>query len=189
MRRVVKIGGSLLSRPNLRSDLTQWFDHQAIAENLVIVGGGELVESVRRNDQLRPGNQIDIHWKCVELLEQTRVQLASLLDWDVVLSSEELNRRVSIGFAIDRPTLVAVRSFYDRQTDIDVPLDWRTTSDTIAAILAVRVAADELVLLKSCKVDPLAAIEQLAACGIVDEAAPRIAQEIESIRVEQLKPN
>lgn len=186
MRRVVKVGGSLLSRPNLPSDLDRWLVQQTSAETAVIVGGGARVDAVRRSDQLAPGNQIDIHWKCVDLLEQTRNHMATLIDWDTVSTSEELDRCIDVGFPSDRPTLVSVCSFYDRRTRVDVPLDWRTTSDTIAAILAIRAKADELVLLKSCEVDPCADIQSLADRGIVDEALPQVGQDIALIRVERL---
>jgi aspartokinase-like uncharacterized kinase len=186
MRRVIKVGGSLLSRPNLPDSLNGWIARQSVAQNLVIVGGGELVDAIRRLDQVRPGDPVVTHWRCVELMETSRMIFASWFDWESLSTREELCRRLKTGFSSDQPTLVAVRSFYDRNTECDAPLDWRTTSDTIAAILAVTVGAQELVLLKSCVIDPQQNIEALAANDVVDGTISRFANRIPLIRVEQL---
>ncbi len=154
MRRVIKIGGSLLSRADLPGLFTGWINRQGKAENLVIVGGGELVDAIRTLDQIRPGDSLETHWRCVDLLDVTYQVVSSWFAWQLVSTSSQLEERLNHGFAVDRANLVAVRSFYDRDSTIDVPLDWQTTSDTIAAILANKVGADELVLLKSCYVDP-----------------------------------
>jgi aspartokinase-like uncharacterized kinase len=187
MRRVIKVGGSLLTRPDLQPALGGWMEQQSVAENLVIVGGGELIDEVRRSDQIRPGDPAEVHWRCIDLLETTRNTVASQMDWNSVLTTDELSVRIEQGFSNDQPTLVAVKSFFDRDSQINVPLDWRTTSDTIAAILAIKVEAEELVLLKSCALDPSNDILSLAKRGIVDEAFPTIAGEILSVRVERLE--
>lgn len=166
MRRVIKVGGSLLSRPNLPDSLTRWFARQSKAENLVIVGGGELVESIRRLDQLRPSEPVDTHWLCVDLLESTRKIFANWFEWESLTSGRDLRERIRTGFSVDQPTLVAVPSFYHGSTDFDAPLDWRTTSDTIAALLALTAAADELVLLKNCDVDPNSSIAELVVGNV-----------------------
>lgn len=187
MRRVIKIGGSLLLRPDLPHVLLQWFGNQREAENLVVVGGGELIDAIRKLDQLRPGDPTETHWRCVELMETTRQIVSIWFDWDSVLTSEEMNDRLTTRFSLDRPTLVAVKSFYDRNAHCDAPTDWRTTSDTIAAILATKVKAEELVLLKSCTVDQNASIVLLTELGIIDAAMPAFAAKLNSVRVEQLK--
>ena len=48
------------------------------ARTMIVVGGGEMVESVRRFDRVHRLSDKDMHWLCVDLLEQT-AQLASLL--------------------------------------------------------------------------------------------------------------
>jgi aspartokinase-like uncharacterized kinase len=186
MRRVVKLGGSLLLRPELLADIHGWLALQSQAENLVIVGGGELVDAVRRLDEIRPADPIDTHWQCVDLLQTTFEIAAAWFDWNLIRSAAELDSALQSGLSSQRPTLVAVKSFYDRSSSIQVPLGWETTSDTIAAILAAVVRADELVLLKSCVVEPDFDLAQLAHAGIVDTALLRMQTEQLSIRVEQL---
>ena len=186
MRRVIKVGGSLLAAPQLPCSLTRWLADQGTAENLVLVGGGDLVDAVRRLDRIRPGDPVDTHWLCIELMETTRRIFANWFDWKSLTSPEGLLQQVRSGFPSEHPTVVSVQAFYDRDTDIQVPLDWRTTSDTIAAILAITVNADELVLLKSCEIDRGHDLPALSDAGIIDDAMSMLADKIPSIRVEQL---
>lgn len=187
MRRVLKVGGSLLLRQDLQPALVEWLDRQSPAETLVIVGGGEVVDAIRRLDRIRPGNPVDIHWLCVDLLETTFSVFASWFDWDCIESPDSLRSRLLAGFSTQHPTLVAVNAFYDRgNANAEIPQDWRTTSDTLAALLALRTAADEIVLLKSCPVDPSASIQQLADLGIIDETLSLIESTIPPLRVESL---
>ena len=190
MRRVVKVGGSLLLRDDLPAALPRWLATQSEAETLIVVGGGELIDAVRRLDQIRSGDSIEIHWLCVELLETTRQLFAQWFDWPSVCTADELDAASESGFSRQLPTLVAVKAFYGRRLvghqRVAMPLDWRTTTDAIAALLAMRTRADELVLLKSCDVDPRASIEQLAIDRVVDEALPMVASQVKRVLVEKL---
>lgn len=194
VRRVIKVGGSLLERPDLQDALTRWISRQpsgepSSIENLVVVGGGPLVDAVRDLDQLHPGDPEEIHWLCVELLDATFRLVSAWFDWPTISTSEEFEQAMRCGCTRERPTLVAVRSVYHRHQvplPSELPCNWQTTSDSIAAWLARRSEADELVLLKSCSVDPAWKPEQLASCGIVDEVFPAIARGIAAVRVERL---
>ncbi len=186
MRRVIKVGGSLLLRPDLPESLSLWIARQSTAENLIVIGGGKLIDAIRQLDQLRPGDPIETHWRCVDLLEVTRQIVSTWFDWESILTGPQLQDRITNQFSRHRPTLVAVKSFYDRGSTCDAPLDWRTTSDTIAAVLAKTVHAEELILLKSCAIDPRMDLIALAQQGIVDESLLRFRSRSLSIRVEQL---
>lgn len=189
MRRVVKIGGSLLRRDDLVPTLTRWFVQQQPAENLVVVGGGAVVDAIRELDEIRPGDPVETHWLCVSLLDVTLRRMASWFPWPVVTTPEELRRGLSTGFATATPTLVGVGAFYGPEAEgaSDVlPTGWETTTDSIAAWLALQVDAGELVILKSCDVNSDWSPEQLSAAGIVDEAFPGIARRIDFLRVERL---
>lgn len=189
MRRVIKVGGSLLQRSDLRDSLQRWLARQRQAESLVIIGGGELVDVMRRLDAIHDVDPVEMHWICVELLETTLRLFAQRFDWPRIVTAEALRHASEAGFAVDTPTLISVSAFYSRQRDaegVDLPCDWRTTTDAIAALLAHRVGAEELVLLKSCEVDRSASPEQLARAGIVDEAFPHVAPRVPTVRVERL---
>ncbi len=87
--------------------------------------------------------------------------------------------------------LVHVRAFYPADQNAaaySLPIGWDTTSDSLAALLALVVEADELVLIKSCKVSeqPVMNWQQLAERGVVDRAFPAIAEFVKQIRITQL---
>lgn len=190
MRRVVKVGGSLLSRSDLRSELINWFAVQPTAENLCIIGGGEVIDAMRRLDEIHKIDSDTVHWLCVDLLSTTFQLAASWFDWPAISSEAEFMERSVKGFSTETPTWVNVSSFYrrsDSKEEADpLPHDWRTTTDSIAACLATRVQAEELVLLKSCAVDSGLTFGQMAELGIVDKAFPAIAGQLECVRLETL---
>lgn len=187
MRRVVKVGGSLLLRDDLTHSLRQWIARQPAATTLVIVGGGELIDAIRHLDQVRPSDPALIHWLCVDLLQSTfRLASMGFPGWPAIDSARELQRVTASSSEAGETFLVSVRSFYGPDSESELPVSWDTTSDAIAAELAVQVDADELVLLKSCQVDPDADVDSLARCGVVDQSLRMIAPHVKSIRVERL---
>ena len=187
MRRVVKVGGSLLQQANLPRDLVAWLSSQQPAETLLIVGGGELIEAIRRIDRAALNDPATVHWRCVDLLQTTYQFVKDWYpNWESIETVAEFQRALDCGFSNSRPTLVAVGSFYRPESDGGLPTDWRTTTDAIAALLAIKCCSDELVLLKSCQVDDSLSINELAAAGIVDEALPLIAAQVDKIRIERL---
>lgn len=187
MRRVVKLGGSLLVREDLVDRLHRWYTAQRAAETLLIVGGGELIDAIRRLDRVRPGDPAAVHWRCVDLLRATFETVTEWFPgWAVIASDAQFHQQLRDGFARDRPTLVSVSAFYRRDSAAGLPEDWRTTTDAIAAFLAHQVDADELVLLKSCEVDASADPTDLAAQGIVDPAFPLTAEGVPKVTVRKL---
>ncbi|TWU47498.1 Amino acid kinase family protein [Rubripirellula tenax] len=186
-RRVIKIGGSLLLRSDLSALVDRWIARQSPAENLLIVGGGELIDAIRRLDHVHALNGDDVHWLCVDLLGAT-FQIARKL-WPsapFVDDAQSLVQRLEHGFVIQRPTLIMVSCFYRRGCDTVLPNDWRTTSDAIAAHLGMMVGADEVVLLKSCAVDATAGLDRLVADGVVDASLPLVGLSDGVLRVESL---
>lgn len=177
MRRILKIGGSLLLRPGLSKDLNQWISSQPAAQTIAIVGGGELIDAVRHLDQLHHCDAAWVHWRCVDLLRTTFDWLSDqLTGWEIHASSDQFDRLRQT----HRPGchLVAVDSFYHPDAGAELPLSWDTTTDAIAGWLAITLKADELVLLKSC--DPPSSIDlgELAVNGFVDRALPPLADRL-----------
>jgi len=189
VRRVVKVGGSLLLRHSLKRQLEHWLRTEALAETFVVVGGGPVVDAIRRRDEVYPGDPTGTHWQCIELLEISWAAAARGLGWATVANEAELQAALTDNTGTMRPLLVAVKAFYDRRHADAVPTDWRTTSDTIAALLALHIAADELVLLKSCPIPAEYCLDQLAAVGIVDGIFPSAAERVPSVQVVQLQPD
>jgi aspartokinase-like uncharacterized kinase len=175
---VVKIGGaSVFSNRSdvhhLREYLDQ-LDADSSSRYFMIVGGGETVESMRTLHRTHP--QLDprrMHWRCVDLLSATCDAAAELLGLkNRIASSKDFDA------ANESPSqgcyLVDVRSFYQQENLgwIPQPLvpteDWETTSDTLAWLLALRLAADELQLIKKPDCSSVDSLEQAVSSGLVD---------------------
>ena len=192
MRRVVKIGGSLLLREKLVEQVDAWLAEQSPLETWITVGGGELVEAIRHLDQLRPTDPRRVHWRCVGLLNTTFQMFADWFpDWRLIESQEQFQTaRRRVPDADAKPSLVAVNAFYRPGSPAAnaLPESWDTTSDSIAACLAELIHADELVLLKSCAIPNAATIAGLTQAGIVDRALSGVIQRYRPsrVRVERL---
>ena len=201
MKRVIKLGGSFLTCPDLESRLQKWQQSSAPAHTLAIVGGGGLVNAIRDMNAIASLDERTTHWRCVELLSHTFEIMAQRLNWQTIKRPEELKQWIQAPTGKEEITLVKVDTFY-RVSDSTatssgagrwnlhgrdlLPENWDTTTDSIAAMLALVVQASELVILKSCPITPEATLQELAAAGIVDQAFPQIAEQVSSVRVEQL---
>ena len=78
-RRVAKLGGSLLTMPDVADRLRSWLRQQTPAQTLFVVGGGDFVEAMRTLDAVHAFDAEWCHWFCVELLEQSAMILNRLL--------------------------------------------------------------------------------------------------------------
>lgn len=187
-RRVIKVGGSLFSSASFVEAMDRWLARQSPAENLIVIGGGEAVEAMRELSQQFPLDGTAMHWRCIRLLRATYEVAAELFGhWQRIDDRDAFD---ALAAEPPQPShwLVAVDAFYSRETAIDsgLPESWATTSDALAALLARATRADELVLLKSCDVDPAADVEVLAAAGVVDEALATALPCGINLRIEQL---
>ncbi|MCO8125213.1 protein kinase [Stieleria sp. TO1_6] len=192
MRRVLKIGGSLLLQESLIETLQSWLQSQPPAQTIAIVGGGELIDAIRRLDARHPADPSWVHWQCVGLLRTTfEWTSAQLSQWSTCstrqqfqrLKSQASNSAVVGSQSQSSVTLVAVDSFYQSGDDPPLPEDWTTTTDAIAGWLAIMLAADELVLLKSCAIEDGLSITELAERGVVDAALPGLADQLPPLRL------
>jgi 5-(aminomethyl)-3-furanmethanol phosphate kinase len=169
--RVVKLGGSLLEWPALARQLRAWLAAQPPASNVLVVGGGAMVEALRAWDRAHHLPDAAAHWLAVramrlsaavvsQLLPEAQ-QLDSLCEWSaapsgalVILDTERFLREDSKG-------------------PDPLPETWDVTSDSIAARVATVLAASELALLKSSLPSGEASRQSWAGAGFVDAYFPR----------------
>jgi 5-(aminomethyl)-3-furanmethanol phosphate kinase len=166
--RVIKLGGSLLDCQDLGPRFQAWLALQPAAANLVVAGGGELVEAIRRIDRVRPLGELAAHRLCIRAMSLTAELAARVLGAAVLAGWPLETDFVAVDDA--RPSVVDVSQFVaeDQQQSRDpLPESWQVTSDSIAARLAAVLGADELVLLKS-SLPEGDALEELTAEGYVD---------------------
>ena len=166
---VVKVGGSLLGTPRLRSLLSSLAGCRGRC--LVIVpGGGPFADAVRTaqaragfDDRLAHRLALDAMSHTAEVLAALEPRLVVARDRNSIAAAHRQGRAV-----LWDP--VAIRAGHPA-----IPETWSVTSDSLALWLAAELGASRLVLLKSVDPPPWSDPERLAALGIVDEAFPLFA--------------
>jgi aspartokinase-like uncharacterized kinase len=149
VRRVVKIGGSLLTHNGLCDDLRRWHARQSPAVTLIVVGGGKLVEAIADQQLRNPAlNDVAVHWLSIRAMQMNAQLLAGLYETSRWIADPADIERLT---QCDLPHLVDPWAFMqlDARSATPLPASWDVSSDSIAARLAEFAAADELVLLKS----------------------------------------
>ncbi len=173
-RRVIKLGGSLLDWPELPTAFASWLSVQPPAANVVVVGGGTIVDSLRTLDRAVTLGDEAAHWLAIRAMSLTAALAANLLSARSLAKTVD-GLRLSEG---DGLQILDVEQFMrtDSAGDDPLPCNWQVTSDSIAARVAVRLEAQELVLLKSAlPAETAPTREQLALDGYLDPYFPRAA--------------
>ncbi len=192
--RVIKIGGSLLEQSELPTRFRRWLSRQPAARNVLIVGGGKLVDAVRELDRTFKLDATTTHWAAVDCMSITVRLIADLLpEAELAAEWSGLRRRLLHMLANGHAGMLAfdVVGFL-KQIEGSLPgavlsHGWQVTSDSIAARLAVALAAGELVLLKSSLPrgqHPTPA--ELSESGYVDEFFPTVAPGLRAMRCVEL---
>ena len=181
IQRVIKFGGSLLDAPELQQNWRLWFQQQPPATNIVIAGGGAMVDSIRTWQNANGSNDAFCHWLSIDAMSLTARWLHKLID------DSELTRNID-DLNHCKPGIVVFDAADWLRTLKDLPESWNVSSDSIAARLARAVRAEELVLLKSslpqCRNTSM--IECVQA-GFVDRHFPVAATGLPRIRIVNLR--
>ncbi len=192
-KRVVKVGGSLLSWLHVTDAFHQWLDEQSKMATLVVVGGGQSVDFLRMDRQL---NDHDAHWGAIECMSRNARQFAAdanvpvwnagIAEYRSYLECSGHNRAGSC-FVVDS-IRQCVEQLNGWPSLNPLPESWGVTSDSIAAQIGRAIECSELVLLKSCKLPKGSddALSNLAACGIVDGHFPAVAADL-LVRIVELR--
>lgn len=190
MIRIVKVGGSLLSLPDVGRRLHAWLAAQSPAHNVLIAGGGSFVEELRKIHAIRPINEVAAHWMAIDLLTVTAHLLHERLD-DVPLVEDDRLLCQRVG---EPGTTIFGPSPWLRHNEPGLPgvwlaRDWHTTSDAIAARLAIVLRADELVLLKSSLPRRGSSLDlaALSRFGYVDEMIAKLSVDLPPTRFVNLR--
>ncbi|MEX0939120.1 MAG: hypothetical protein WDZ59_14750 [Pirellulales bacterium] len=182
-RHVVKLGGSLLAADDLMIRLREWLAAEPAAQRVVVVGGGALVDEFRVLDRRHRLDERAAHWMCVDLMTVTSRVVASLLPEAVVTSDlADLHDRDRKSEVIIFDAADFLRHEEPRLPGTRLAESWDVTSDSIAARLAVVLAAEELVLLKSALPPSGCDVAALAEFGYVDRFFPRLWDELPPVR-------
>lgn len=182
--RIVKIGGSLLEFDGLRHALQVWLARQPAALNVLVAGGGSLVDAIRHFDELYQLGEEQSHWLSIRALSITSKMLSGILS-GVQFEARFDRLREIINSAGAQPVVFDVENFLlNDEFDLPgvrLPRSWQTTSDSIAARLASVVGVGELVLLKSTSGNP-GSLGEAAQSGYVDSHFPFAAKNLPLVR-------
>lgn len=150
---IVKLGGSLIEAPDLR----RWLAELAEApRHLVVPGGGPFADAVRRAQAVIGFDDLAAHRMAILAMQQYGLLMASLEPRLRLVESE-----AEIGAS---PTPAIWLPWAMIGSDRSIEASWDVTSDSLALILAMRLRASRLVLVKSGE----------AAADLVDAAFARL---------------
>jgi aspartokinase-like uncharacterized kinase len=181
--RVVKVGGSLLNLPDLGVRIQNWLGQQVPAQNILVPGGGILVDAVRMQSI---GDDASDHWSCIAIMDALALTLAgNFPTLKSITSPEDLPATADNYVLAPEAWLRECEPLLPGTRLIE---SWDVTSDSIAARLAICTGADELVLLKSAD-PPSRDLQELADAGYVDKFLPQLAGELPPWRIVNLRNN
>ncbi len=168
---IVKLGGSLLTRASWPEDVGALI--LSYAAPVVVVGGGPIVDGLRRIDAARPRPTALMHTLAIDAMRLTARIVGDALGLAIV---------PTIDPGATGPRILDAAAWLDSHPAASsIPLGWEVTSDSIAAAIA-GAAGRDLLLVKSlpppCSGDALAA---LAAAGWVDGYFPVAATAVTTI--------
>jgi aspartokinase-like uncharacterized kinase len=183
---VVKVGGSLIDWPELPDRLRDILGDLASERVVLIVGGGRFADGVRELDRLHSLGEERSHALALHALDVTAQALASLLPGLVV--TEHLENLEEV-WERGRIPILAPRRFLDADDRSSDPLPhaWTTTSDSIAARVAVRLGVSRLILLKSAPLPSGCTREDAARLGLVDSEFPKASKRLPAVNYVNLR--
>lgn len=190
---MIKLGGSLLTMPNLKEKFHRWCAANPHPLTLIIVGGGEVVDAIREVHRSNSLDESFAHWLCIDLLKHT-ARLAHHIIGDVELyeTRDDLQQPFSGSKKNSKTPIIAIvqvgTCFARDFPHLGLPNRWDVTSDSLAAAFCQMYAADELVMMKSS--NPASGVEdslRLADTGFVDPHFEDLAEEIEKVRFVNLR--
>lgn len=186
--RVIKLGGSLLTMPNVKQKFQKWCRENPHPLTLIIVGGGPVVNAVRQVHQANPLPEAFAHWVCVDLMRHTARMAHQILgDVELFETMDELQQPFTGSRVNSTKPIIAIVQveicFAREYPNMGLPERWTVTSDSLAAAFGEMYAAEELVVMKSC--DPPfgeADLTALADSGFVDKHFPLLVDDNVQVR-------
>jgi aspartokinase-like uncharacterized kinase len=182
-RRVIKVGGSLFDLPELPARLRGWLAQQPPACNVLLAGGGAMADCIRQAHRLQGLDEETCHWLCIRVMSVTARLVAAMLPeaevataLDAIIAANCESSRLQMVDPL--PVLEQADAASPLIKPRPLPHTWDVTSDSIAAWVACRIEATELVLLKSALPPVNADAVRAAEAGYVDRYFPVASAEL-----------
>ena len=191
---VIKLGGSLIDAADLKTQL--WSLVKTSRRCLILPGGGAAADEIRRLDRLASLTAIDSHWSAIQAMTfNAEILVRTCGPGLVLVTGREPAQDVwnSGKVAVLNPAVFlhdeekAIAAEQIKSLD-PLPACWDVTSDSIAAWVAHRWPARQLVLAKSCE-QPAGSIVDWSKTGAVDGYFPQVSNglQIEWINLRKMQ--
>lgn len=165
--RVVKLGGSLLTAqalPACLDAIARW-----LGRVVIVPGGGPFADQVRQTQRQWGFDDDAAHRMAILAMQQMAILIASMKPEFALCGRLE---------AFSDAAKVTIWSPDPDQLDrAGIAASWDVTSDSLAAWLAGRLQAEELLLVKSCAVESGNDFGLLQQRGVIDAAFRRFADQ------------
>ena len=161
---VIKLGGSLLQGTELMPCLDAV--EQLAGQKIIVPGGGLFADQVR------------VAQACWQFDDRAAHQMAVLAMQQMAVLLQSLKPRFPLIDKLD-VVLPDISIWSPSIGDLDqagIAASWDITSDSLAAWLAGRLNAEQLILIKSAEIDSKFSLEQLQQHGIIDAAFGQFAE-------------
>ncbi|WFP51703.1 uridylate kinase [Methylomonas sp. EFPC3] len=164
---VVKLGGSLLETAALPACLAAVALRPGL--KVIVPGGGRFADQVRAAQRDYRFDEVAAHRMALLAMQQMAELMRGLLpELEVLAATDSLAAGAAAKTWVWAPHVAELDA-------AGVPASWDVTSDSLAAWLAGRIAADELVVVKSAAVVAGTDWPELQRQGILDPAFARFA--------------
>lgn len=162
---VVKLGGSLLESDALLhclNGLEQRYQGRAV---VIVPGGGLFAEQVRKAQKRWQFNDKAAHDMAILAMQQMALLFKALKDNFVIVHTTTAIQA--------QPALKKILIWSPAIEELDnagIPATWDITSDSLAAWLATTLSAEELIVIKSVRIDENLSPKELTEKDMVDRA-------------------
>ena len=164
---IVKLGGSMGRDPVLK----EWLEtlvELGSGRVVIVPGGGGFADEVREQQDLWRFGDLAAHNMAVLAMAQMALMMQGICPALALATSDaDLRRTVQ---AARVPVWLPFEVLREQR---DMLTNWGVTSDSLAAWLANRLNAEELLLVKACSIEPSMDIASCVEAGIVDQEFAR----------------
>ncbi len=183
---VYKIGGSLLSLPDLAARIRAVLQQQSGTQPLLVAGGGRTADLVRDWDEIHQLGDETAHWLALRSLTLNQALLLELLPNARIVTDRAA---AADAWTAGHLPIICAHSFLraeehrlrEEEPGACLPHNWDVSSDSVAAWIALNWPASELVLLKSTDMPNGCNIETAATDGFVDGYFPILGRRVNRI--------
>jgi len=159
---VVKLGGSMSRDPLLKTWLETLVELGS-GRVVIVPGGGGFADEVREQQELWRFDDLAAHNMAVLAMAQMALMMQGIYPALALATSEADLRRT-----VQQARVPVWLPFEVLREQRDTLTSWGVTSDSLAAWLANRLNAEELVLVKACAIEPSMDVAGCVAAGILD---------------------